>query len=212
MRIWDQLRLWVRANLWRMRTEREMDAELRFHMEACAEDLLRRGVNREEALRRARAEFGGVEKAKDECREARGVSVIDGLLQDLRYSLRTLRKSPGFTAAAILTLALGIGANTAVFSLLHGLTWRKLPVAHPEQLVRFGAQSGEDPYVALSVPMFEEFQRRQTVFSSTFSWWGDAVLSVEIEGQLSRLDVWAVTGDYYSGFGTAPEIGRLIEP
>jgi predicted permease len=212
MRVWDQLRLWFRANFWRKRTEREMDAELRFHMEAYAEDLLQRGVDGREVLRRARAEFGGVEKAKDECREARGVSVIDGLLQDLRYGLRTLGKSPGFAAVAILTLALGTGANTAVFSLLHGLTWRKLPVAHPERLVRFGAQSGEDPYVALSTPMFEEFARRQTIFSKTFAWWGDGVFSIESNGVLSRADVFAVSADYYSGFGALPEIGRLIGP
>ena len=189
-----------------------MEAELRFHMETYAADLMGSGMDRGEAMRRARAEFGGVEKAKEECREARGTNLLDGLIQDVRYGARTLRKSPGFAAVGILTLALGIGANTAVFSLLYGLTARTLPVPHPEQLVRFGAQSGDDPYVALSVPMFEEFARRQTVFSSTFAWWGDAVINIEINGALSRADVWAVTGDYYSGFGTAPEIGRLIGP
>jgi predicted permease len=189
-----------------------MEAELRFHMETYAADLMESGMHRGEAMRRARAEFGGVEKAKEECREARGTNLLDGLIQDVRYGARTLRKSPGFAAVGILTLALGIGANTAVFSLLYGLTARTLPVPHPEQLVRFGAQSGDDPYVALSVPMFEEFARRQTAFSSTFAWWGDAVLNIEINGVLSRASVWAVSGDYYSGFGTAPEIGKLIGP
>ena len=212
MRWWAQVKQWMRANLWRSRMEREMEAELRFHMEAYAEDLVRRGMDRGEAIRRARVEFGGVEKIKEEGREARRMSLLEGLIADARYGVRTLRKSPGFAAVAIVTLALGIGANTAVFSLLYALTTRTLPVPHPEQLVRFGAQSGDDPYVALTVPMFVEFSRRQTVFSSTFAWSGDAVLNIEINGVLSQADVWAVSGDYYSGFETAPEIGRLIGP
>jgi len=123
-----------------------------------------------------------------------------------------LRKDPGFTAVGVLTLALGIGANTAIFSLLYSLTFRNLPVPHPEQLVRFGAHSGDDPYVALSVPMFEEIARSQRVFSGVFAWAPEGVFNIEIKGTLSRADIWPVTGNYYAELGATPEVGRLIGP
>src|SRR6266446_932347 len=134
MRLWNRLRSWLRAILRRTRLENEMDAELRFHIEAFAEDLVRSGVPRQEALRRALVEFGGFERAKEECRDARGVNHVEGLLQDLRYGLRTLRKNAGFTALAIVILGVGIGANDAVFSVLRAVVLRPLPYRKPEQL------------------------------------------------------------------------------
>src|SRR5437667_3558071 len=102
MKMWTRIRSWARAMLRRARMESEMDAELRFHIEAFAKDLVRSGVPREEALRRARIEFGGLERAKEECRDARGFNFIESLIQDLRYGLRMLRKNPGFASTVIL--------------------------------------------------------------------------------------------------------------
>src|SRR5258708_35990328 len=134
MRLWNHLRSWLRAIIGRTRMEREMDAELRFHIEAFAEDLARSGVPRAEALRRARIEFGGIERAKEECRDAGGVNFINSLIQDLRFGLPMLRKNPGFTAVAVITLGLGIAVDTAVFTAFASLVLRPPPVKIPDSL------------------------------------------------------------------------------
>ena len=135
MRLWRRIRSWVRAVLRRSRMESEMDAELRFHIEAYAEDLVRSGVPRQKAMRRARIEFGGIERAKEECREARGVNLLETAVQDLRYGLRMLRQNPGFTVACVLAIALGVGINVGIFSVLNGAALRLLPIPRAEQLV-----------------------------------------------------------------------------
>src|SRR5437870_3927196 len=135
MTMWSKFASWMRAVTRRSRMEREMDAELRFHIEAFAEDLVRNGVPRAEALRRARIEFGGIERAKEECRDARGVRFLEPLWQDIRFGLRMLRKNAGFTATAVLALALGIGVNTTVFTAFDALTLRPRAVRDPNQLV-----------------------------------------------------------------------------
>jgi predicted permease len=124
MTLWHRFRSWLRGTFQRSRIEREMDVELRFHIDTYAEDLVRAGVPREEAVRRARIEFGGIEKTKEECREARALSWLGQLWRDIRFGLRLLMKSPGFTATAIIALALGIGADTAMYTIVNGaLSW-----------------------------------------------------------------------------------------
>ena len=185
---------------------------MRAHVQNRADDLERSGLTRPEAERRARIEFGGYEKFKEECREERGGFWLETVWTDIHFGARMLRRSPGFTAVAVLTLALGIGANTAIFSLLNGLALRSLAVPHPEHLVRFGVHSPGDDYAGLSLPMFQEFSRTQSALSSAFAWSGDGIVNVENNGVLSRADEFAVTGNFQSELGAVPEIGRLISP
>jgi putative ABC transport system permease protein len=135
MNLWSRIKSWFRSMLQRSRAEREMEAELRFHIEAYAEDLIRSGVPRDEALRRAGIHFGGLERTKEECRDATGVNLAETLFQDLRFAVRIFSKSPGFTAAAILTIALGIGANAAIFGLVDSAFLRNSPFSDPDRLV-----------------------------------------------------------------------------
>jgi putative ABC transport system permease protein len=114
MTVWSRLCSWLKGTLGRSRMESEMDAELRFHMAAYAGDLVRKGVPRQEAQRRARLEFGAVERAKEECREARGVTWLESLLRDLRYGLRMLLKKPAFTVVAILAVGFSLSRRAVL--------------------------------------------------------------------------------------------------
>jgi hypothetical protein len=202
----------IRSLFQRKRAERELDEELRGFMEMATEENMKQGRSQKDALRAVRLERGSLGAAKELVRSAGWESFLETSWQDFRYGLRQLRRNPGFTAVAVLTLALGIGANTAIFSTLNALVFRELPVPHPEQLVRFGAHTPGDDYASVSVPMFQEIMREQNVFSGAFAVEGGPLMNVEVNGELLRAKVDPVTGAYYSVLGAAPEIGRLIEP
>ena len=205
--------MWLRATLWRSRMESEMDAELRFHVKAYAEDLIHSGVPCEEALRRARLEFGGAEQVKEECREARGVVLLESLMQDIRYALRMMRRSPGFTAVAVLSLALGLGANTAIFSLINTVMLRRLPVRDPGQLVELLSQyPGEPRTNCCGGKVYEHIRDYNHVFSGLI---GAAASGFKVRAEGLEPDTVSgnyVVGDFFPVLGLKPGIGRLIGP
>jgi predicted permease len=220
----------------RSRMEREMDAELRFHIEAFAEDLIRRGVSREEALRRARIEFGGVERAKEECREARGLGFIVSLLQDLRFGLRMMRKNLGFTAAAVLALALGIGVNTTVFTAFDALTMRPRAVKDPDHLVGIQRTKDGESVNAFSYPDYIYYRdHSKTVSDLAMFGFGMGVTTSDLpaaspddmprmasaigfhlpqllQGGGRPLMCFYVSDNYFQLLGAHPAAGRLFLP
>ena len=208
MSLQSRMRSWSRNLLHRSRTESDMDMELRSHIETYAEDLIRTGVSPAEALRRARIEFGGMERVKEECRESRGVHFIETLLQDLRFAFRMLRKSPGFTTVAVLTLALGIGANTAIFSLVDGVVLRPLPYPQPDHIVYFGWQNKQNFIPDLNVPEFAFIRDHATSFAALAGFQGvnDKQLT---EGASKRWVGAAIISDgFFESLGVNPQIGR----
>jgi hypothetical protein len=132
LRILSRLRSWLYSSLRRADLDRAIGEELQFHIDRYAADLVRAGVSPLDARRRARAEFGSVHAQSEECREALGLRLLDELRADLRYAVRLLRRSPAFTVVAVLSLGLGIGANTAIFSLIDTVLLKSLRVARPE--------------------------------------------------------------------------------
>jgi predicted permease len=191
--------------------ESEMDVELRFHIEACAEDLVRKGVPRQEAVRRARVEFGGIEQAKEECRDARGVTLLESLAQDLRFGLRVLRRSPVFAVVAILALALGIGANTAIFSVIDAALLNPIPFPEPNRIVDIYADWPQFPKAPLSYPNFLDLQRENHSFNRVGAWRIDW-FTLTGSGEPERLAEEMVSADFLSVLGVQPVLGRSFRP
>ena len=199
----------------RAQVEQELDEELRYHIERQIEEHIAKGMTPDEARYAALRAMGGVEQRKEECRDMRRVRLIEELIQDLRYGLRTLRKSPGFTSVAVLSLALGIGANTAIFSLVDAVLLKTLPVKSPEQLVAiesFG-QRGERNKI-FSYPIFERIRDRSQVFTGVLAAEDDTnrveMVGPEPGGRPEEAEVQLVSGEYFQVLGVNAVAGRLL--
>jgi predicted permease len=211
MTLWNSFRSWLRATSRRSRMEREMDSELRFHIEAFAEDLTEGGVSREEALRRARIAFGGIERVKAEAREARGMLFLESFVQDVRYGLRNLRKSPGFALVVVLTLALGMAANTAIFSVVNAVLLSSLPYADAHRLVLVKEvlpNAGAQP-VTVSGPDIPHIQKLNHVFAGVA---GFRLWTYEFSGkdEPERVTADRVGSDLFGVLGVQPIAGRAF--
>lgn len=223
---WKDYSLRVRALLFRRRMDEELQEELQFHIDMQARKNQRHELDTVEATRQARLQFGSVVRAAEECREQRGISSIEIAARDLRFAIRMLRKSPGFAAVAILTLALGIGANTAIFSVINSVLLSNLPVKDPQHLVfltnpdeqglGIGFEDGDRDFVTYAE--FEQLERNNQVFSgllaaSNFT----ARIPVEIQAADSAANdtpahISLISGSYFSVLGVTPILGRAFGP
>jgi putative ABC transport system permease protein len=196
----------LRSLLRREQADQELDGELREHLERATEEFIATGMTAEEARRRARLDLGGIEQTKEKCRDTRQVSWIQDFVQDLVYALRILRKSPGFTCVAIVTLALGIGATTAVFSVLNPILFASLPYPHASRVMMIwdifqGSRSD------VTFHTFRELANRSHSFESTaaFEAWRPTLTGAN---EPEHINGQSVTADYFRVLGISPALGR----
>jgi predicted permease len=216
--MFDRLRVLLRALLRRRQVERELDEELRYHLDRLIDQNIEQGMSPRAARLAALRSFDGVELSKEECRDARGTRFLEETLQDVRYGVRTLRKSPGFTTVAIVSLMLGIGANTAIFQLIDAVRLRMLPVERPTELMEIcvqdaGRRTGrfEGWHPSLTYPLWEKIRDEQEGFAGVLAY-GNQSLNLAPSGELREARGLLVSGDYFNVLGIRPAAGRLIAP
>jgi predicted permease len=211
--ILNKLKVWLLAIFLRRKAEAELDEELRYHLEKEIERHIAGGMSPQEARMTALRGFGGFEQKKEECRDARGLRLIEDFWQDLRYGARMLRSHRGFTAVAVLSLALGIGANTAIFSLMDAVLFKLLPVKNPEQLVfleRAGGRAGGKGGSGLSYTFFEQLRAQHEILAGICTFLGNPRINVVVDGQAEVADAQRVSGSFFAVLGINALLGRTI--
>jgi predicted permease len=230
---WSRLKSWTRSVLGRQRLETDMESEIRFHLEARAADLVRAGLSPSEAIRQARLEFGTVAAHKDAMRSSLGLRWWDEFWEDLRYGVRILRKSPGFTSIAVASLGLAIGANTTIFSVANEMLFEHLGVPHPEQL-RLLAMSGDpkvvihmiwgnadelpDPkhqnslvrYDGFTYPIYQQIRANNHVLADLFAFKSLGRVNVTVDSVAQAANAQLVSGNFYQQMQVKPVLGRMI--
>jgi hypothetical protein len=200
MKLLDWLRFRIATFFQGSQVNAEIEEELRSHIQHCADDLERSGLGRAEAERRARIEFGGPEKYKEECHEALGGNLVETAIQDVRFSSRGLRKSPGFTMAAVLTLALAIGANAVVFSIMNAFLLRPLNVPRAQSL--YGLWRSNEG-ISESYPDYLDLRDRNRSFESLVAY-NITLAGLDTGENTSRDWVEETSGNYFDALGLQP--------
>jgi predicted permease len=201
----------IRALLFRRQEDREMDDEVRFHIDRDVQERIRNGSSPEDAQRNAMLAFGGVERYKEQVRDARGTRPFEELLSDIRYALRSLRRNPGFTLTGILVLGIGIGATSTVYSIVHSVILADLPYPEPERLVRVVEKNSPVNQWALSTADVVSIRERQRVFES----WGElsrAEVALSGSGTPQRIQIARASSGYFQTIGIPVAKGRAIQP
>jgi predicted permease len=228
MRLLSRISTWWRAVSRGRELDRQIGEELKFHIESYAEDLVRDGLPRDEALRRARAELGSMSARKEDCRSAWGARIFDELGGDLRFAVRMLAKSPGLAAIAITSLALGIGANTVIFTMAKHMLLGRLGVPHPEQLRLLwctesddvavkgfwgyfdGSAGGPSVTTSFSYPIYQELRKQNHSLGDIFAIKRFWRMTATIDGRAEAVSTEMISGNFYSALGVQPALGRAI--
>ncbi|MPZ19703.1 MAG: hypothetical protein GEV06_17545 [Luteitalea sp.] len=204
---------WWRRFLRRNRLERELDAELRFHVEHQVADLTRRGLPEAEARRKARLAFGGTEQIKGACRDVRATAWVESVLWDTRYALRSLRFTPVVSTAVVLSLALGIGANTAVYTVIRAALLRALPVPSPNQLARLVSFDGQGDHsdASFSYRFFGELRATLDPRAEVFTGGNHQQSRLMVgSGDPEHCIVEAVSANYFGAMRVPAALGRVL--
>jgi predicted permease len=202
---------WLRRFFQKEKSEQQLDAELRFHVEKQVSDYIASGLSPEEARRRARLAFGGFESVKEQSREARRASFLDTLIQDIRYGLRILRKNPGFTLAAAVTLALGIGANTAIFSIVNAVILRPLPYKDSSRIFHIATHTAMFPTFSLGLSWlnFQQLRAQASSLEQTAAY-SDMDKTLTGSGEPTVLSSAGVTDGFFEELGVTAQFGRFF--
>ncbi len=201
----------MRLPFWRRRRDQELREEIESHLEMAKRDRIERGQTAPQAESSARRELGNAGLIREVTRDQWGWRWLEQLFQDLRYGVRMLRKTPGFTAIAVLTLALGIGANTAIFSIVNAVLLRPLPYPHADRLVFLSEWSQQIPGMSISMENFKDWRAENTVFESMVAY-SPINVALTGQGEAERLFMRQVTAGLFPTLGVKPILGRPLTP
>jgi len=184
--------------------------EVASHLALLEDEYLRQGMPLAEARLAARRAYGGVEQAKELQRDERSLLWLEQMLQDLRHAYRSLRKSPGFVTVALLSLAFGIGVNTAIFTLVNGILLKNLAVPDPQRIVQLRAHLPQFDSQRFSFPVYRELRRQTAIFADVIAFSG-ALAALDTGSEPARVEIQQVTGSYFAFFNAQPVLGRLLD-